>query len=56
MRLIKGEETRYLSAYGLDNVRGVTLARYLFPVSYLTAILFCAFSKIFAQPRLSGWR
>lgn len=44
-RLIKGEITRYLSAYGLLGSRGVKLVRYLLPVSYLAAILFCAFSK-----------
>lgn len=44
-RMIKGEVTRYLSAYGLENARGVRLVRYLLPVSYLSAIVFCAFSK-----------
>ncbi len=44
-RMIKGEVTRYLSAYGLENAHGVRLVRYLLPVSYLSAIAFCAFSK-----------
>jgi 4-amino-4-deoxy-L-arabinose transferase-like glycosyltransferase len=44
-RTIKGEVTRYLFAYGLENARGVRLVRYLLPVSYLSAIVFCAFSK-----------
>jgi 4-amino-4-deoxy-L-arabinose transferase-like glycosyltransferase len=44
-RMINGEVTRYLSAYGLDNARGVRLVRYLLPVSYISAVLFCAFSK-----------
>ena len=44
-RLIKGEVTRYVSAFGLENARGVRLGRYLLPVSYLSAIAFCAFSK-----------
>jgi 4-amino-4-deoxy-L-arabinose transferase-like glycosyltransferase len=44
-RMIKGEVTRYLSAYGLENAHGVKLVRYLLPVSYLSAIMFCAFSK-----------
>ena len=44
-RLIKGEVTRYLLAYGLPGSRGVKLVRYLLPVSYLGAIVFCVFSK-----------
>jgi GT2 family glycosyltransferase len=44
-RLIKGEATRYVSAWGLENARGVKLVRYLFPASYLSAILFCVLSK-----------
>jgi 4-amino-4-deoxy-L-arabinose transferase-like glycosyltransferase len=44
-RMIKGEVTRYVSAFGLENARGVRLVRYLLPVSYLSAIAFCAFSK-----------
>jgi len=44
-RMIKGEVTRYLSAYGLENARGAKLVRYLLPVSYLSATVFCAFSK-----------
>jgi 4-amino-4-deoxy-L-arabinose transferase-like glycosyltransferase len=44
-RLIKGEATRYLLAWGLENARGVKLVRYLLPASYLSAILFCVLSK-----------
>ena len=44
-RMIKGEVTRYVSAFGLENARGVRLVRYLLPVSYLSAIAFCVFSK-----------
>lgn len=43
-RLVKGEVIRYLSAWSLENARGVKLARYLLPVSYLFAILFCLLS------------
>jgi len=43
--LIKGEVMRYVSAFGLENARGVRLVRYLLPLSYLSAIAFCAFSK-----------
>jgi 4-amino-4-deoxy-L-arabinose transferase-like glycosyltransferase len=32
--MIKGEVTRYVSAFGLENARGVRLVRYLLPVSY----------------------
>ena len=44
-RLFKGEVTRYMSAYGLINVHGFKLVRILIPVTYLTAIVFCAFNK-----------
>jgi 4-amino-4-deoxy-L-arabinose transferase-like glycosyltransferase len=44
-RLIQGEIARYLSAWGLENARGVKLVRYLLPMSYLSAILFCAVSR-----------
>ena len=44
-RLVKGEVTRYLSAYGLEEAHGIKLVRWLLPASYLAAILFCAFSK-----------
>ena len=44
-RMMKGEVTRYVSAFGLENARGVRLVRCLLPVSYLFAIAFCAFSK-----------
>ena len=44
-RLITGELTRYLAAWGLLGAHGVKLVRYLLPVSYLSAILFCVFSK-----------
>jgi len=44
-RMIKGEVARYLSAYGVENARGVRRVRYLLPMSYLAAILFCTFSK-----------
>ncbi|HVW87477.1 MAG TPA: glycosyltransferase family 39 protein [Bryobacteraceae bacterium] len=44
-RLIGGEVARYVSAYGLEDAHGIKLVRYLFPVLYLSAVLFCAFSK-----------
>lgn len=44
-RIFKGELTRYMSAYGLLNVHGIKLVRILLPVSYLSAIVFCAVSK-----------
>lgn len=44
-RMMKGEVTRYVSAFGLENARGARLVRYLLPVSYLFAIAFCVFSK-----------
>ena len=44
-RLVKGEVTRYLSAYGLEDARGVKLVRWLIPISYFAAILYCVFSK-----------
>jgi hypothetical protein len=43
--LVKAELSRYLAAYGLQDAHGVKLVRYLLPVSYLGAILFCLFSK-----------
>jgi len=43
--LVKGEVTRYLSAWGLQDARGVRLLRYLLPIADLAAILFCALSK-----------
>ena len=44
-KLIKGEITRYMSAYGLLNAHGTKLVRILLPVSYLASIVFCVFSK-----------
>ena len=44
-RMVKGEVTRFLSAYGLENAHGIKLVRYLLPVSYLSAILLCVYSK-----------
>jgi 4-amino-4-deoxy-L-arabinose transferase-like glycosyltransferase len=44
-RLIKGELTRYVSAWGLENARGIKLLRYLLPVSYISATLFCLLSS-----------
>jgi 4-amino-4-deoxy-L-arabinose transferase-like glycosyltransferase len=44
-RLIKGEVTRYASAYGLVGAHGFKLVRLLIPLSYLSAIIFCAVSK-----------
>jgi hypothetical protein len=44
-RLIEGEATRYLSAWGLENARGVKLVRYLLPASYLSATLLCVLSN-----------
>jgi hypothetical protein len=44
-RIIKGEVTRYLSAYDLENAHGLKLALYLLPVAYLSAIAFCVLSK-----------
>ena len=44
-RLIKGEVTRYVSAYGLENAHGFKMVRVLIPLSYLSAIIFCAVSK-----------
>jgi hypothetical protein len=43
--LVQGETTRYLSAWGLENAHGVKLVRYLLPMSYLSAVLFCAVSR-----------
>jgi 4-amino-4-deoxy-L-arabinose transferase-like glycosyltransferase len=47
--LIKGEGARYALAYGLEQARGVKLVRWLLPLSYLAAILFCVFSKYLRQ-------
>jgi hypothetical protein len=44
-RMMKGEVTRYESAYGLMGAHGFKLARILIPLSYLSAIIFCAVSK-----------
>ena len=44
-RMIKGEVTRYVSAYGLANAHGIKMMRVLLPVSYLASIAFCAISK-----------
>jgi len=48
-KLAKGEVTRYLSAYGVQNVHGIKRARYLLPISYLGAVFLCAFSKDFRR-------
>jgi hypothetical protein len=44
-RMVKGEVTRYASAYGLFNAHGIKLVRILLPVSYLASIVFCVLSK-----------
>jgi 4-amino-4-deoxy-L-arabinose transferase-like glycosyltransferase len=44
-RLMQGEVTRYLSAYGLEQAHGLQMLRALMPLSYLAAILFCISSK-----------
>jgi len=44
-RLFRGEVTRYVSAYGLENAHGFKMVRVLIPVSYFSAVIFCALSK-----------
>lgn len=44
-RLVKGEVTRYISAYGVENVIGLRRLRLLIPASNLGAVLYCAVCK-----------
>jgi len=41
---LKGEASRYMSAYGLEGPGGIKLIRILLPLSCLSAMLFCIFS------------